>query len=177
MPGSVRPRCSSGNPRGTRAPGASPRPTRRARGGRPDYSRDAERIVSTVTTAAAMPAATGVPGETSMPAEAAVPGEAAVLTEATMVAESRVPMRKAVAPPTMVPVVMIPVVMIPIVKNTANEPAIDVPVVSLVPVTSRRVGNGLRARGQAKPDADQQRQRQRQHSAALHGPLLPHIRS
>ena len=89
-----------------------------------------------------------MPSEATMLTPAAMPGEAAML------AESCVPVRKAVAPPTMIPmVIMIPVVlMIPVVITPATEPAIAVYVIA---ITSRRVTNGLGARGQAKTHADQ----------------------
>lgn len=84
-----------------------------------------------------------------MPAAAAMPGEAAMLADPSM------PMRKAVAPATMVEVAM----MIPAVAP-AIAPAVTV---SVVAVTNRSVTNGLRhASGQGKTDADQQQYGPRQ---------------
>jgi len=81
----------------------------------------------------------------SAASEAAVPGEAAMATFATMPGESRVPMRKAVAPPAVIEVVVIKVAMTP-----ATVPAIDIHVRAVtvdVGAVTRRVPNGLRASG------------------------------
>src|SRR5882724_2715258 len=81
----------------------------------------------------------------SAASEAAVPGEAAMATFATMPGESRVPMRKAVAPPAVIEVVVIKVAMTP-----ATVPAIDIHIRAVtvdVGAVTRRVPNGLRASG------------------------------
>src|SRR6267378_936364 len=79
-------------------------------------------------------------------------------------------MRKAVAPPAMIKVAMIKVVV-----TEATEPAIDVYVRAVYVRAITSVTNGLRASGQAEPDADQQQHQycSRQHSATIHHcPLL-----
>src|SRR5882762_4310811 len=79
-------------------------------------------------------------------------------------------MRKAVAPPAMIKVAMIKVVV-----TEATEPAIDVYVRAVYVRAITGVTNGLRASGQAEPDADQQQHQycSRQHSATIHHcPLL-----
>jgi hypothetical protein len=114
---------------------------------------DALRRLPVLAVAAASAA---MPATTSMPAEAAMPGEAAMLTEPAMLAEPLMPMRKAVAPATMIPVAMIP----------AITPAVNV---SVVAVTNGPVTNGLRhASGQGKTDADHQQYGPRQYSTAVH---------
>jgi hypothetical protein len=92
----------------------------------------------------------------AMPATTAMPAEAAMLAFAAMLAEPPMPMRKAVAPATMIPVAMIP----------AIAPVVSV---SVVTVSILAVANGLRhASGQGKSDADQQQCDPRQYSTAIH---------
>jgi hypothetical protein len=87
--------------------------------------------VSTVASAT-----TTMPAATAMPAEAAVLTSAAMRGEAAMLAESPVPVRKAVAPPTMIPVVIMISVMTP-----ATDPAIAVYVIAIA-IIIRCVTNG-----------------------------------
>src|SRR6266436_4313993 len=105
--------------------------------------------------AAAMPAsamsAAATSTESAMLTFATIPSEAAILTGPAMLVEPRMPMRKAVAPATMIPVIAL------------------VESVSVVAVANGPVANGLRhARGQGKTDADQQRYGPRQYSAVIH---------
>jgi hypothetical protein len=100
-------------------------------------------------------AAASVP--TAMPALAAVstlaamPSEAAMLTEPAMLADSPMPMRKTMAPATVIPAIA------PVVS------------VSTVNVTNGRVPNGLcHASGQGKTHADQQQDRPPQYSTVIH---------
>ena len=98
--------------------------------------------------AAAMPA--------SAMSAAATSTESAMLAFATMLVEPRMPMRKAVAPATMIPVI-------------ALVESVSVVAVANGPVANGPVANGLRhARGQGKTDADQQRYGPRQYSAVIH---------
>src|SRR6267143_1854976 len=90
--------------------------------------------------------------------------------------ESRVPMRKAVAPPAMIKVAMIEVAMTP----ATTEPAIGVYVraVNVRAVTNGPVTNGLPASRQAETDADQQEHQHcsRHYSPTIHRcPLLPPV--
>jgi hypothetical protein len=99
--------------------------------------------------AAAMPA--------SAMSAAATSTESAMLAFTTMLVEPRMPMRKAVAPATMIPVIA------PLVES------VSVVAVANGPVANGPVANGLRhARGQGKTDADQQRYGPRQYSAVIH---------
>jgi hypothetical protein len=80
-----------------------------------------------------------------------------MLAFTTMLVEPRMPMRKAVAPATMIPVIA------PLVES------VSVVAVANGPVANGPVANGLRhARGQGKTDADQQRYGPRQYSAVIH---------
>ena len=101
--------------------------------------------------AAAMPAA-AMSTESAMLTFTTMPSESAMLAEPTMLVEPRMPMRKAVAPATMIPVI-----------------ALLVESVSVVAVAHGPVANGLRhASGQGKPDPNQQQYGPRQYSAANH---------
>jgi hypothetical protein len=91
-------------------------------------------------------ASAAMPAPTAMPAESAMLAFAAMLREAAMLAEPLMPMRKAVAPPSVIP---------------AIAPAISVSVVA--------VTNGLRhASGQGKTGTDQQQYGPRQYSSVIH---------
>src|SRR6266436_6907835 len=110
--------------------------------------------------AAAMPAsamsAAATSTESAILTFATIPSEAAILTGPAMLVEPCMPMRKAVAPATMIPVI-------------ALVESVSVVAVANGPVANGPVANGLRhARGQGKTDADQQRYGPRQYSAVIH---------